>query len=104
VGKADALVNELVAERGYPTGEFEQRVADLSVEHARPLDHYRTAHDIHQADERGEAATEQLRQALVHYRTLFADLLGTEPVRLSSNDSDADAMPDQERQPHEPVH
>jgi hypothetical protein len=104
VGKADALVTELIAERGYPTGEFDQRVADLSVEHARPLDHYRAAHDIHQANERGEAATEQLRQALVHYRALFADLLGTEPVQLSSNDSDADIMPDQERQPHESVH
>lgn len=104
VGKADALVAELIAERGYPAGEFDQRVADLSVEHARPLDHYRAAHDIHQADERGEAATEQLRQALVHYRALFADLLGTDPVRLSSNDSDADVTPDQERQPHAPVH
>jgi hypothetical protein len=104
VGKADALLTELIAERGYPTGEFDQRLADLSVEHARPLDHYRAAHDIHQADERGEAATEHLRQALVHYRALFADLLGTEPVRLSSNDSDADVTPDQERQPHAPVH
>lgn len=104
VGKADALVTELIAERGYPTGEFDQRVADLSVEHARPLDHYRAAHDIHQANERGEAPTEQLRQALVHYRALFADLLGTEPVQLSSSDSDTDVTPDQERQFHEPVH
>ena len=107
-GKADALVTELIAERGYPTGEFDQRVADLSVEHGRPLDHYRAAHDIHQANERGEATTEQLRQALVHYRALFTDLLGTEPVGLSSNDSDADsdadATPDQERQPHAPIH
>jgi hypothetical protein len=112
VGKADALVTELIAERGYPTGEFDQQVADLSVEHGRPLEHYRAAHGIHQANERGEATTEQLRQALVHYRALFTDLLGTEPVRLSSNDSDsdsdadadADAAPDQERQPHAPIH
>jgi hypothetical protein len=104
VGKADALVSELIAERGYPTGEFDQRVADLSVEHSRPLDHYRAAHHIHEANERGEAGTEQLRQALVHYRALFADLLGTEPARLSSNDSDTDVMPDQERKPHAPVH
>jgi hypothetical protein len=104
VGKADALVTELVAERGYPTGEFEQRVADLSVEHGGRLDHYRAAHDIHQANERGEATTEQLRQALVHYRVLFTDLLGTEPVRLSGNDSDADAASDQERQSHAPIH
>jgi hypothetical protein len=104
VGKADVLVTGLIAERGYPTGEFDQQVADLSVEHASLLDHYREAHDIHQANERGEATTEQLRQALVHYRTLFADLLGTEPVRLSSNDSAADATPDRERQPHAPIH
>jgi hypothetical protein len=104
VGKADALVTELIAERGYPTGEFDQQVADLSVEHARPLDQYREAHDIHHANERGEATTEQLRQALVHYRALFADLLGTEPVRHSNIDSAADATPDQERQPHAPIH
>ncbi|HZN73705.1 MAG TPA: hypothetical protein VFC00_18710 [Micromonosporaceae bacterium] len=104
VGKADVLVTELIAERGYPTGGFDQQVADLSVEHARLLGHYREAHDIHQANERGEAPTEQLRQALVHYRTLFADLLGTEPVRPSSNGSAADATPDRERQPNAPIH
>jgi hypothetical protein len=104
VGEADALVTELIAERGYPTGGFDQRVADLSVEHAGPLHHYREAHDIHQANERGEATTEHLRQALVHYRTLFADLLGTEPVRPANNDSPAVATSDRERQPHAPIH
>jgi hypothetical protein len=104
VGKADVLVTELIAQRGYPTGDFDQQVADLSVEHARLLDQYREAHDIHQANERGEATTEQLRQALVHYRALFADLLGTEPVRHSSNGSAADTTPDRERQPHAPIH
>jgi hypothetical protein len=99
VGRADALVTGLIAERGYRTGEFDQRVADLSVEHARTLDHYREAHDIHLANERGEATTEQLRQALVHYRALFADLLGTEPVRLSSNNPHTDVTPDRERHP-----
>jgi hypothetical protein len=102
VGRADALVTALIAERGYPTGEFDQQVADLSVEHARTLDHYRKAHDIHLANERGEATTEQLRQALVHYRALFADLLGTEPVRLSSHDSPTNATPDRERNPDAP--
>jgi hypothetical protein len=103
VGRADVLVTELIAERGYPTGEFDQQVADLSVEHARPLDQYREAHDIHQANQRGEATTEQLRQALVHYRALFADLLGTGPVEHSNNDSPTDATPDRERQPHAPI-
>jgi hypothetical protein len=87
VGRADALVTELIAERGYPTGKFDEQVAHLSVDHARTLDHYRQAHEIHQANERGEATTEQLRQALVHYRALFADLLG-EPAN------------DRERHPH----
>jgi hypothetical protein len=103
VGKADALVTELIAERGYPAGEFDQQVADLSVEHAGRLDQYREAHDIHQANQRGEATTEQLRQALVHYRALFADLLGTETVRHSTIDFTADATPNPERQPHAPI-
>lgn len=104
VGKADVLVTELIAERGYPTGEFDQQVADLSVEHARPLGQYREAHDIYLANERGEATTEQLRQALVHYRALFADLLGTEAVRPSNVDATVDATTDRERQSHAPIH
>src|SRR3954464_6753848 len=78
VRDADALVTELVTERGYPTGDYEQHLANLSVEHARTLGHYRDAHEISQLSERGEATTEQLRQAVVHYRTLFAELLGTD--------------------------
>lgn len=103
VGEADELVTRLVAERGYPTGDYDDQLAHLSVEHARTLDHYRQAHDINERNSRGEATTEQLRQALVHYRALFADLLGTEPEHLAStatnpanNRSDG---PDRERQP-----
>jgi hypothetical protein len=80
VGAADELVTRLIAERGYPTGDYQDQVAHLSVEHARTLGHYRDAHDIHLAHERGEASTERLRQALVHYRALVADLLGQDPV------------------------
>ncbi|WP_416902657.1 hypothetical protein [Micromonospora echinospora] len=80
VGDADALVSRLVAERGYPTGDFDQQAAHLSVEHARTLARYREAHEIHLRNERGEASTEELRQAVVHYRALVADLLGGEPV------------------------
>jgi hypothetical protein len=103
VGEADELVTRLIAERGYPTGDYDDQLAHLSVEHARTLDHYRQAHDINERNSRGEATTEQLRQALVHYRALFADLLGTEPEDLAStatnpanNRSDG---PDRERQP-----
>jgi hypothetical protein len=80
VRDGDALVTRLVAEIGYPTENYEDQLATLSVEHARTLGHYRDAHDIFLRTERGEASTEQLRQALVHYRALFAELLGAEPV------------------------
>jgi hypothetical protein len=76
VGAADELVTRLISERGYPTENFDEQIAQLSVEHARTLEHYRDAHEIHLRNERGEASTEQLRQALVHYRALFGDLLG----------------------------
>ena len=99
VGEADELVTRLVAERGYPTGDYDDQLAHLSVEHARTLDHYRQAHDINERNSRGEATTEQLRQALVHYRALFADLLGTEPDHLASSTNNRSDGPDRERQP-----
>lgn len=80
VGDADELVSRLIIERGYPTGDFSDQIAHLSVDHARTLTHYRDAHEIRVRNERGEASTEELRQAVVHYRALFADLLGEEPV------------------------
>ncbi|MBM0229783.1 MULTISPECIES: hypothetical protein [Micromonospora] len=80
VGDADELVSRLIAERGYPTGDFSDQIAHLSVEHARTLTHYRDAHEIRLRTERGETSTEELRQAVVHYRALFADLLGEDPV------------------------
>ena len=80
VATADELVTRLIAERGYPTGDYDERLADLSVEHAATLEHYRAAHDISRRSRDGDAETEDLRQALVHYRALFADLLGEDPV------------------------
>ncbi|HEX8628705.1 MAG TPA: hypothetical protein VF755_11095 [Catenuloplanes sp.] len=85
VGTADELVTRLIAERGYPTDDYDERLAHLSVEHAATLGHYRDAHEISQRNARGEATTEELRQALVHYRALFADLLGEDPVRPHGN-------------------
>jgi hypothetical protein len=81
VATADDLVTRLIAERGYPTGGYDDQIATLSVEHARTLGHYRDAHAISERNKAGEADTEDLRQALVHYRALFADLLGEDPVR-----------------------
>ena len=94
-------LGRLIAERGYPTGDYDDRLAHLSVEHARTLDHYRKAHEINERNSRGEATTEQLRQALVHYRALFADLLGTEPLAGSTPNSTHDRSdgPNRERQP-----
>jgi hypothetical protein len=77
VGGADSLVQEVMRERGYPTDDFEQRAADISVDHPHIVEHYRSAHEIALAHERGEASTEDLRQSLVHYRALFEELLET---------------------------
>jgi hypothetical protein len=87
VSDADALVKQVMSARGYPMGDFEQRVADLSVEHANVLNHYRAARTIAQASAKDEASTEDLRQAMVHFRALFTDLLQVEAQyapRLSS--------------------
>jgi hypothetical protein len=76
VADADRLVTACLAERGYPTGDLEQRTSMLSVEHAHVLDDYRRAHAIAEASRLGQAETEDLRQAMVHYRSLFDSLLG----------------------------
>jgi len=81
VGTADELVTRLIAERGYPTESYDDQLSHLSVQHAETLQHYRDAHEISRRSNRGEATTEDLRQALVHYRVLFADLLGENPVQ-----------------------
>ena len=78
VAEADALVQEVMQERGYPTKDFEQRVADISVEHPQLVEKYRTANGIARASERGEASTEDLRHSVRHYRALFAELLEVE--------------------------
>jgi hypothetical protein len=77
VDQADRLIGEVMRARGYPVGDFDQRAADISVDHPHVVDHYRTAHAIAVKRRLGEGATEQLRQAFVHYRALFADLLET---------------------------
>ncbi len=77
VTEADRLVGELMAARGYPVGEFEQRVADISVDHPDVVVNYRAAREIALLHSAGKANTEDLRQAMVHYRALFRDLLET---------------------------
>ena len=72
---ADELVAEVMRERGYPVEDFDQQAADVSVDHPHVVENYRKAHAIH--SER-DASTEDLRQAMVHYRALFAELLEPE--------------------------
>jgi hypothetical protein len=81
VGEGDRLVAALMADRGYPAEGYQQQLADLSVQHAEALQNYRAAHDISDRAIEGTATTEDLRQAMVHYRALFEDLLG-ERVRI----------------------
>jgi hypothetical protein len=77
VTEGDRLVGEVMAARGYPVGDFEQRVADISVDHPDVVMNYRAAREIALLHGRGEATTEDLRQAMVHYRALFHELLET---------------------------
>jgi hypothetical protein len=78
VAEADTLVQEVMQERGYPTKDFERRVADISVDHPDLVEKYRTAHGIEQSAERGEASTEDMRHSVRQYRALFAELLETD--------------------------
>jgi len=75
VTEADSLVNRVMTARGYPMGDFDQRAADISVSHPVVVQNYRSARDIAMRHSRGQASTEDLRQAMVHYRTLFTELL-----------------------------
>ncbi|MGO9930858.1 MAG: hypothetical protein ACLPV8_03470 [Steroidobacteraceae bacterium] len=78
---ADHLVTELMVKRGYPMGDFAHRAADISVDYPGVVATYRAAQLTAARDERGEADTEELRKAVVHYRTLFDELLEVEPVK-----------------------
>jgi hypothetical protein len=75
LGQADRLVITVMGDRGYPTRGFDERVAHLSVEHGRTIDYYRRGHAISCRAERHQASTEDMRQAMVHYRALLEDLL-----------------------------
>jgi hypothetical protein len=79
VTEAQRLIVTVMTERGYPTEQEDQVLADLSVDHARTLSHYRAAADINAQAALGTASTEDLRQAMIHYRVLFQDLLGERP-------------------------
>jgi len=75
VTEADQLLGDVMSTRGYPVSDFEQRAADISVDHPLVLQNYRTAHGIAVRQTQGLANTEDLRQAMIHYRTLFEELV-----------------------------
>ena len=76
VTDADQLLGDVMSTRGYPVSDFEQRAADISVDHPLVLENYRAAHQIALRQTQGQASTEDLRQAMIHYRTLFEELVG----------------------------
>jgi hypothetical protein len=71
---------EVMGERGYPTDDFEQRAADVSVDHPHVVENYRSAYEISERSRSDGVETEDLRQAMVHYRALFDELLETAPA------------------------
>jgi hypothetical protein len=79
--EADKLIERIMAERGYPIAEFEERAADISVDHPNVVEHYRAGHEIAMRNAQGRASTEDMRLAMIHYRTLFDDLAELEPAR-----------------------
>jgi len=89
VSEAERAVVEVMRERGYPIDDFDQRAADLSVDHPVVVENYRSAHAISTRAVAGEASTEDLRQAMVHYRALFEELLGSADAK-----SDGGAQPE----------
>jgi len=92
VAEADDLVQQVMRDRGYPVEDFEQRAADISVEHPDLVEKYRTANGIARASERGEASTDDLRHSVRHYRALFVELL-----EVDDEADSADQVSDRDR-------
>jgi hypothetical protein len=86
VDDADALVQGVMGERGYPMEDFDAQADLVSVDHPGVVENYRAAHTIHRAYGRGEADTEDMRRAMVHYRALFEDLLETAEPALTGRE------------------
>lgn len=73
--EADRLLERVMTARGYPPSDFQQRAGEISVDHATVVEHYRTGHEIAVRHSEGKATTEDLRQAMIHYRALFDELI-----------------------------
>jgi len=88
VATADSLIQSVMAERGYPVEDFEQRTSDISVDHPRVVENYREGHRLAQASANGDESTEDLRQAMRHYRALFDELLEADRDEPLARDRD----------------
>jgi hypothetical protein len=97
VAEGDGLVTEVMRERGYPVEDFEERASIISVDHPNIVHEYRAAHGISLANDNGRASTEDLREAMLHYRSLFDELLEVGQV-------DEDAPEAEAREVTEPAH
>jgi hypothetical protein len=91
VVEADRLVRDLMVKRGYPMADFEHRAADISVDHPTVVEAYRNARAIAVRDQQGQASTEELRKAVVYYRTLFDELLEV-PQRRQASATNTEAV------------
>jgi hypothetical protein len=87
LGDADRLVTAIMRERGYPVDDFDQRAADISVDHPTVVENYRAAHGIHLSQTNGAVDTEAQREAFVHYRALFEQLLETQNHQTRSQEA-----------------
>jgi hypothetical protein len=85
VARADELLTNIMAVRGYPMADFEQRSADLSVDHPEVVQNYRAGHEIAIKPAEGQAGTEDLRQAMIHYRALFDELVERPQVQAQAS-------------------
>jgi nitrogen fixation-related uncharacterized protein len=83
VDEADGLIREVMQTRGYPVGDFDQRAADISVDHPDVVTNYRAGREIAERNKSGQATTEDLRQAMMHYRSLFEELVEIEEPATS---------------------
>lgn len=86
VTDADHLLLRVMEARGYPMSDFDQRAADISVDHPRVVDNYRAAHEIALRHRRGQATTEDLRNAIIYYRSLFDELLQTRTSEIDKRE------------------
>jgi hypothetical protein len=101
VRESDHLVKEVMRQRGYPVDDFDQRADDISVDHPHVVENYRSAGEIAGRNERGEASTEDLRQATVHYRALFEELLETQTTDRGGHGTDGGHGGHSEGQPND---